>query len=232
MQVHIRFFAGQRDVVGQTELDLSIPPGTTVDQLWARLTNEYPPLSRYSGHVRCAVNHEFCEPSTVLNAGDEVAYIPPVSGGSMARHGSAVVSSTPAFVITNEPLHAAPLVRLVQTPHDGAVVTFAGVVRNHSEGRPTAYLTYEAYTTMAIPVLARIADEARARYAIGRAAVHHRVGRLWVGETAVLVVVAAPHRQAAFDAASYIMDRIKQDAPIWKKEHWADGGSEWHDIPT
>jgi len=130
-------------------------------------------------------------------------------------------------VITAAPLDPAPLVAYAQTPDDGAVVTFAGVARNQFGGRSTAFLSYEAYAEMAVPVLARIAEEARARWPIGRVAIHHRIGTLEIGETAVLVVVAAPHRQEAFQAAAYIMDRIKEIAPIWKKEHWADGEAEW-----
>ncbi|GAB4425933.1 MAG: molybdenum cofactor biosynthesis protein MoaE [Chloroflexi bacterium OHK40] len=133
------------------------------------------------------------------------------------------------FEITDRPLDPAPLVAYVQTPGDGAVVTFAGVARNHFGGRPTAFLSYEAYAEMAGPVLAQIAEEARARWPIGRVAVHHRVGRLAIGETAVLVVVAAPHRHEAFAAAAYVMDRIKEIAPIWKQEHWADGEAEWRE---
>lgn len=133
------------------------------------------------------------------------------------------------FLITEAPLDPAPLVAHVQTPADGAVVTFAGVVRNEFEGRATAFLSYEAYAQMAAPVLGKLAEEARERWPIGRVAVHHRVGRLAIGETAVLVVVAAPHRQAAFQAAAFIMDRIKEVAPIWKKEHWADGAAEWRE---
>lgn len=133
------------------------------------------------------------------------------------------------FFITESPLDPAPLVAFVQTPDDGAVVTFTGVVRNQFEGRATAFLSYEAYAEMALPVLSQLAEEARARWPIGRVAVHHRVGRLAIGETAVLVVVAAPHRQAAFLAAAYVMDRIKEVAPIWKREHWADGAAEWRE---
>jgi len=133
------------------------------------------------------------------------------------------------FLITESPLDPAPLVAYAQAPSDGAVVTFAGVVRNEFEGRATAFLSYEAYAEMAAPVLAQLAEEARARWPVGRVAVHHRVGRLPIGDTAVLVVVAAPHRQAAFEAAAYIMDRIKEVAPIWKKEHWADGAAEWRE---
>jgi molybdopterin synthase catalytic subunit len=139
------------------------------------------------------------------------------------------MNSVAAFSITTEPLDPASLVAAVQTPADGAVVTFAGVVRNQFEGRATAYLQYEAYAEMATSVLAQIADEARRQWVIGQVAVHHRVGRLEIGETAVLVVVAAPHRQEAFAAAAFIMDRIKQIAPIWKQEHWADGSADWRE---
>jgi molybdopterin synthase catalytic subunit len=139
------------------------------------------------------------------------------------------VSAFQPFLITEASLDPAPLVAFVQTPADGAVVTFAGVARNHFGGRSTAFLAYEAYAEMARPVLAQIAEEARARWPIGRVAVHHRVGKLEIGETAVLVVVASPHRQEAFQAAAYIMDRIKEIAPIWKREHWADGDTEWRE---
>lgn len=139
------------------------------------------------------------------------------------------MSAFQPFLITDAPLDPVPLVAYAQTPADGAVVTFAGVARNHFGGRPSAFLSYEAYAEMAVPVLGQIADEARARWPIGRVAVHHRVGRLAIGETAVLVVVAAPHRHEAFQAAAYIMDRIKAIAPIWKQEHWADGAAEWRE---
>jgi molybdopterin synthase catalytic subunit len=132
-----------------------------------------------------------------------------------------------SFAVMRDALEPAPLVALVQTPQDGAVVTFAGVARDNFDGRASARLTYDAYAEMAEPVLAQIAAEAQARYQIGRVAVHHRVGELAICETAVLVVVAAPHRQAAFEAAAFIMDRIKEIAPIWKREHWAEGEPEW-----
>jgi molybdopterin synthase catalytic subunit len=109
----------------------------------------------------------------------------------------------------------------------GAIVTFAGVVRNNFGGRPTAYLEYMAYEPMASAVLAQLAADARGQWGTGAIAIHHRVGQLEIGETAVLIVVAAPHRHEAFEAAEQIMDRIKQVAPIWKREVWADGASEW-----
>jgi molybdopterin synthase catalytic subunit len=131
------------------------------------------------------------------------------------------------FHITAEPLDPAPLVALVSAPDMGAVVTFAGIVRDNFGGRPTAYLEYEAFEPMAAAVLAQLAAEARAQWNTGVIAIHHRIGRLEIGDTAVLIVVAAPHRHEAFEAAEQIMDRIKQVAPIWKKEVWADGASEW-----
>src|SRR5690349_5221528 len=134
---------------------------------------------------------------------------------------------TRLFQITEAPLDPAPLVALVAAPDMGAVVTFAGIVRDNFGGRPTAYLEYEAYEPMATAVLTRLAAEARDRWGTGTIGIHHRVGRLEIGETAVLIVVAAPHRHEAFEAAEEIMDQIKQVAPIWKKEIWADGASEW-----
>lgn len=131
------------------------------------------------------------------------------------------------FAVSAAPLDPAPLVRLVSEPSCGAVMTFAGVARDHFGGRATDHLEYEAYAEMAAAVLAEIAADAQRRFAIGKVAIHHRTGRLEIGETAVLVVVAAPHRQASFEAGAYIMDEIKQRAPIWKREHWADGSPEW-----
>jgi MoaE-MoaD fusion protein len=216
MEVIVRYFAGHRDITGRAEERFDLPTGATVGALWEDMIARYPRLSGYSGRLLYAVNQEFGALTTELHDGDEVAFIPPVSGGAVA-----------AFRITHEPLDPAPLVALVQAPNMGAVVTFAGVVRNNFGGRPTAYLEYEAYEQMAVPVLARLAAEARDRWGTGAIAVHHRVGRLEIGETAVLIVVAAPHRREAFAAAEQIMDRIKQVAPIWKKEVWADGESEW-----
>jgi molybdopterin synthase catalytic subunit len=235
IRVQVRFFAGQRDIVGQPDITLMVAPGTTIGALWERLTYEYPRLAGYSGRLLYALNQQYSDLSAPLNDGDEVAFIPPVSGGANSGTGTppTTADALPApFAISPYPLDPALLARLVQTSSDGAVVTFAGVVRNHFEGRATAYLTYEAYSEMAVPVLEQIAAEAQQHWEIGRVAVHHRVGRLEIGETAVLVVVAAPHRQAAFAAAAYVMDRIKQIAPIWKREHWADGAAEWHEPPT
>ncbi len=215
MQLTIRYFAGHRDITGHTEERLAYADGTTVQGVWELLVVRYPGLAPYSGRVLFAVNRTYAAGDTVLNDGDELACIPPVSGGSGL------------FAITDAPLDPATLVALVQTPAAGALVTFAGIVRDNFGGRATEYLVYEAYADLAIPVLAEIASAARAQFGCGAVAIHHRIGRLAIGETAVLVVVAAAHRRAAFAAGEWVMDTIKERAPIWKREHWADGGSDW-----
>ena len=219
MRITTRFFALHRDVVGVSELKLDVDEGTTAGEVWARLGEQYPRLIPATRSLMFAINQAYADPATELHDGDEVAFIPPVSGGSNPGFHP--------FVVTDQPLQSEPLTGYTQTPADGAVVLFAGVVRDNAEGKATAYLHYEAYAAMAEPVLSQIADDARGRWPIGRVAIHHRIGRLEIGETAVLVAVAAPHRHAAFAAAEYIMDRIKEIAPIWKRESWLDGTVEW-----
>ena len=139
---------------------------------------------------------------------------------------------TQPFLVTTELLDPAPLMALVNAPEHGAIVTFAGVARNNFGGRATAFLEYEAYPEMAEAVLRDLAAETQAQFGVGAVAIHHRMGVLQIGATAVLIVVGAPHRQAAFAAAAHLMNRIKQIAPIWKCEHWADGTHEWAGLET
>lgn len=218
MHIIARFFALHRDVVGTSQLELDVPDDATAGEVWSRLSETYPRLAGATRSLMFAVNQVYAEPGTRLHDGDEVAFIPPVSGGRHAFR---------PFLVTEEALESEPLTSYVQTPADGAVVLFSGVARDNSEGKATAFLQYEAFAEMAEPVLAQIAQEAAVRWPIGRVAVHHRAGRLEIGEAAVLVAVAAPHRHAAFKAAEYIMDRIKEIAPIWKRESWTDGSTEW-----
>lgn len=219
MRITIRFFALHRDVVGAPQIELDVDEGSTAGDVWARLGEQYPHLRPSTRSLMFAVNQAFATPDTVLHNGDEVAFIPPVSGGSD-------MGFRP-FLITAATLDAAPLAAYVRTPADGAVVVFSGVARDNSEGKRTSHLFYEAYAEMAEPVLAQIAREAAEKWTIGRVAVHHRTGKLEIGETAVIVAVAAPHRHGAFEAAEYVMDRIKEIAPIWKRETWADGSTGW-----
>jgi molybdopterin synthase catalytic subunit len=131
------------------------------------------------------------------------------------------------FRVTTEPLDVQQVHNLVKSPADGAVVTFDGIVRNNFDGREVRYLEYEAYTAMAEKKMADIAAEAQNKFAVGDIAMVHRIGRLEIGESSILITVAAPHRQPAFEACAYAMDRVKEEVPVWKKEFFADGESHW-----
>ena len=226
MHVTIRYFAVHRDITGLSSEQLTLPDHSTIADIWQHLETRYPALAPYRTRVLYAHNERFVAATTVVNDGDVVAFIPPVSGGT----------ANPAFVVTHTPLDPAPLVALVTAPECGAVVTFCGTVRDHFGNRTTARLEYEAYAEMASAVLADIANDAKQHFAIANVAIHHRIGILDIGETAVIVVVAAGHRGPALAATGWIMDRIKEIAPIWKKEHWADGAQDWigheHDRTT
>jgi len=214
VSVRLKFFALFRELFGETERELDLPVGSRVADVWARLVAERPVLGNLEGAVRFAVNREYVPADHELKAGDELVFVPPVSGGEDGQT---------MFEITERPLEPQELISAVQTEEDGAVVLFIGVVRNNSEGRPTRYLVYEAYPEMAEAKVAEIAAEARRRWGVGKVAVKHRVGQLEIGEASVMVAVAAPHRAEAFEACRYIMDRVKTDAPIWKKEVFIDG---------
>ncbi len=217
MQITVRYFAAHRDITGTASERIEVADGATLGHIWDVLEVRYPALSPYRGRVLLACNERFGDAATPVTAGDTVAFIPPVSGGS----------GTPLLWVTSDALVAAPLEAAVADPNIGAIVTFAGTVRDHFGDRATARLEYEAYVEMAVPVLADIAAEAQATFAIGRVGIHHRIGVLELGEKAVIVVVAAAHRGPALAATGWIMDRIKEVAPIWKKEHWADGAQDW-----
>jgi molybdopterin converting factor subunit 1 len=219
MHITTRFFALHRDIVGTASMEMEVSDGATIADVWARLGKQYPELVPATRSLMYALNQEYADPEAALHDGDEVAFIPPVSGGED--------TGFRPFVVTEQPLHVDALSRYVQTAADGAIVVFSGVARDNFNGRATEHLFYDAYPAMAEPVLASIAATAAEQWEIGRVAIHHRTGRLEIGETAVLVVVAAPHRHGAFAAAEYIMDRIKEIAPIWKRETWADGAAEW-----
>ena len=131
------------------------------------------------------------------------------------------------FRVTTEPLDVQQINHLVKRPTDGAVVTFDGIVRNNFDGRQVRHLEYEAYASMAEKKMAEIAEEVRDKFAVGDVAMVHRVGRLEIGDSSILIAVAAPHRQPAFEACAYAMDRVKQEVPVWKKEFFADGEAHW-----
>ena len=207
MQVSIRLFAGLRERAGTGARELELPAGATVADVWAELAlGDEPPGLLY------AVNKSYADADTPLGDGDEVAVIPPVSGGD--------------FRLSAEPLSLDAAVEEVRADAAGAIATFTGTVRNRSRDRDVQYLEYEAYEGMAEEVMAELASELERRHELSGIAIHHRVGRVEIGEPTVVVAVSAPHRAAALAACKEAIDTLKVTVPLWKKEVYA-GGEEW-----
>lgn len=220
MRVRVLFFGQLKEIVGRGEDQVEVAEGARVEELFARYGAEFPPLKDFRPAVVASVNQEFAEWSAALRNGDEVAFLPPVSGGS-GRAETALADELCELV--RAPIHSEEIVAQMRAPEDGAVVVFDGIVRNQSGGRQTLYLDYEAYEPMALKKLREISAEARRKYLIHRIALVHRLGRLEIGETSVLVVVSSPHRRAAFDACRFAIDAVKRTVPIWKKEYFQNG---------
>lgn len=213
MQVTVRLFAALRERAGRGAIDLDLPDGATAADVWPGLAlGDEPP------GLAVAVNQAYAGRDTVLADGDEVALIPPVSGGA--------VSDDVLVALSAEPLDLGSVAARVADPGAGAVATFTGTVRDSSRGRPVSWLEYEAYEPMARAELERIAREAAGRNGCLRVAVAHRTGRVGLGEPSVIVAVSAAHRAAALTACREVIDELKRTVPIWKKERYADG-EEW-----
>jgi MoaE-MoaD fusion protein len=213
MNVRVLFFGLTHDLTGLSEERVEIAEGGRLADLWADCARRFPRLGEIAGALVTVVNEQVAEPSQPLQDGDEVAFLPPVSGGAGADF----------YRITRQPIRSAELRRELVAPEDGALVVFEGVVRNHSRGRRTLYLEYEAYEPMAVRKMEEIGRELKARFPMDAVGMVHRVGRLEIGETSVAVLVSAAHRQAAFEACHHAIDRLKQTVPIWKKEFFQDG---------
>ncbi len=219
VQVTVRCFAAVREAIGCDSLPVELAPGTTVAGLLQQLVAAHPRLGRLP--LAFAVNRDYARGETVLHDHDEVAFIPPISGGSGAH-------DLFRFDLVEGVIDPRALERECRTDGDGAVVTFAGTTRDHNEGAAVVSLRYEAYAEMASRVMGAIFEEAVKRFPITRARVVHRLGLVPVGETSVLVVVSSAHRGPAFDACRWLMDRVKHEVPIWKREQLRSGdGSRW-----
>jgi molybdopterin synthase catalytic subunit/molybdopterin converting factor small subunit len=207
MHVHVRLFAGLRERAGKASIGLELREGSTVAAVWPALAlGEEPPGILY------ALNRSYVERGAMLSDGDEVAVIPPVSGGD--------------FRLSEEPLTLEAVVSEVRDAEAGAIATFVGTTRRRSRGREVLHLEYEAYEGMAEQAMADLAAELARRHELCRVAIHHRVGRVDIGETSVVIAVSAPHRAAALDACREAIDELKVSVPLWKKEIYA-GGEEW-----
>jgi molybdopterin synthase catalytic subunit len=221
------YFAAVRERLGRDRDAIHAagpPPPPTVEDLWAWLTTAHPELIPWRRHLRFAVNQELCDPAHPVADGDEIAIIPPVSGGQDAP--TDLASHDGAYRITSLPLDARAAEALVAHSGAGGLVTFTGSVRDHTADHVVSYLIYEAYAPMALRSLATVGAEITAHWPTARIAIHHRVGRLELGDAAVVVAVSTPHRAEAFAACQHAIDRLKQLVPIWKKEV-GPGGQEW-----
>ncbi len=212
-RVTVRFFAAARERARVTEHRLELPGPATVEDVSRALVAAFPALGPLMPQLRVAVDEAFAQATDVVPDGAEVALIPPVAGGAPAG----------LFRVVDEPLSLAAVVEAVSRVSQGGVVTFTGVVRDHSKGKRVTRLDYEAYAPMAERKLADIAREAREQWPGAEVAVMHRVGTLVPGDLAVVIAASAPHRREAFRACEHVIERLKQDVPIWKKEYAEDG---------
>jgi molybdopterin synthase catalytic subunit len=220
MRVHVLFFGRLRDIVGCAEDWAELPDGASLEQLFASYSGRFAGLAALRATLAASVNEEFAPWNAPLRSGDEVAFLPPVSGGKQVNALEDICE------LVRQPIRSAEIVAAIKAPSDGAVCVFDGIVRNNSRGRATLYLEYDAYEPMALKILRALMAECRRRFAVDRIAVVHRLGRLEIGESSVLIAVSAPHRAAAFDACRFLIETLKRSVPIWKKEFFA-GGAVW-----
>jgi molybdopterin synthase catalytic subunit len=203
-------------------VEVALQRGSRGQAVWAALVSRYPALGRLPEPSGYAINDEYVDGARPLQENDEVALIPPVSGGGEGR----VAQHAPLIELTNGPIAIDRLLGEVADPGAGAVVLFLGVVRDNARGRRVDHLMYEAYETLARREMEKIAAAITARWPVARVAMIHRTGHLGVGEASVAVSVSAPHRAEAFEAARFAIDTLKATVPIWKKEIW-EGGEAW-----
>jgi molybdopterin synthase catalytic subunit len=227
MQVRVIPFGVLKDWLGNTPATVELREGATVAELLAELGGRVP-AAAFIG-IAVSVNAEYATAAQALRDGDEVGLLPPVSGGSgrrpagMPDASDASVAGPMVVALTRERIETERLAAEARRGEDGAVVVFDGIVRNNTRGRATQHLDYEAYEEMALKQMCQLAAEARERFGVRHVTLVHRLGRLQVGETSVLIVVASAHRGQGFEACRWLIDILKQTVPIWKKETFADG---------
>jgi molybdopterin synthase catalytic subunit len=221
MQVHILPFGVLKDWLGSSAATVELREGATVADLLERVAHTISGPSAALRGIAVSVNAEYALAGQVLRDGDEVGLLPPVSGGAV--EGQNAGAEPVVIALTREVIAAEVLVSAAKRGEDGAVVVFDGIVRNHTRDRQTLHLDYEAYEEMALKQMDGLAREAVTRFGVRDVTMVHRLGRLNVGETSVLIVVASGHRGQAFDACRWLIDTLKKTVPIWKKETFVDG---------
>ncbi len=215
IKVTALLFGQAREWAGTSSLDLSVEAPATVESAFALLRSQYPKLGEIERSLLFAVNEEYASPSHPLSDGDRLAVLPPVSGGEDR--------SRDVCEITRAPVDIAGLRARLLEGDSGAVVIFDGVARNNTKGRRTLYLEYEGYEPMALRTMEQIGSEVHERWPINRVGIIHRLGRIDITESSVVIVVTSAHRKIAFEACHYAIDRLKKIVPIWKKEYFEDG---------
>ena len=220
MRVQVLFFGQLKEWLGREAETLTLPQPASVQQVLEHYAQAAPQVRALLPALAVAVNQVFAAASHPLNEGDEVALLPPVSGGAPESSNHAM---EPFVRLQTEPIDAAALLAQCKQGEDGAVVVFDGIVRNNTRGRSTQYLVYEAYEEMAVAQMRALAQQAQEKFSVREVRIVHRLGRLEIGETSVWIAVASAHRAAAFDACRWVIDTLKKTVPIWKKEYFVDG---------
>ena len=211
MQVQVLFFGMLKELAGRGSDSLTLPDNATLGDVISHYEERVPRLKAMVGSIAMSVNREYAGPECKLKAGDEIGLLPPVSGGDLHA------------AIVRSPIDTEAVLRGIKQSSDGAAVVFEGVARDNTRGRRTLYLDYEAYEEMELKQMEALAEQALAQFQVRDVAMVHRLGRLEIGETSVLIVVASAHRAAAFEACRWLIDTLKRTVPIWKKEYFEDG---------
>ena len=215
MKVEVRLFARYREAVGRDRVEIDLPEGGTVETAWEAVSRRFPALGQYRPFTLFALREDYVSADHRLGEGDELCLFPPVSGGS---------ASEDWIEVTGEVLSERATAEAVGDPGAGAVALFSGIVRDQTGGRRVKFLEYEAHAPMALAKMREIAAAIRARWpGTLRVALVHRVGRLEIGESSVMIAVSSPHRREAFEACHFAIDTLKETVPVWKKEYFEDG---------
>jgi len=220
MRVRVLFFGQLKEITGVEQEDAELSEGARVQDLFERYGRRFPKLASFRASIAASVNQEYATWRAPLSSGDEVAFLPPVSGGQQAAVEEDI------FQIVRDAIRPQEIIESLKRPEDGALVIFDGFVRSRFKGKRTLYLEYQAYESMALAKMREIGTEIRTKFPIHRLAMVHRLGRLEIGETSVFIAVSSEHRSAAFEACRYAIDTLKRVVPIWKKEYFA-GGAVW-----
>jgi molybdopterin synthase catalytic subunit len=226
MRVKVLYLGILKEIAGRQGEAVELADDAKLGDLYSALLQSIPQLEQFRQAVALAVNYEYSDGATVLHEGDEVALIPPVSGGSLAESGideGTALQATEHAAITRNTIDGTAIAAAIKQPDDGAVAVFDGIVRNQTRGRRTLYLDYSAYEPMALRQMEQLAEQALTTFSIRDVWLVHRLGRLEIGETSVYIVVASAHRAAALEACRWLIDTLKKTVPIWKKECFEDG---------